>query len=437
MPEPDSTAVIPTYTPPAPNVPVNCPASHPIHWPSVLQIGFSLLAILSFWGMAFSLFVVITAQKFNPPVATISPQSLALTAAGFLLCGFLLLPSALYALARLINRPAWKGTFHTSPTRLVFIALCVPVLFWLGNIISRDGKLSGVFLPIIHLLSIGLPVLLLIALGRWGLQSETPQRAWGIFASGMVLGPLIIMVVETLALLGVVLLLAIWAYTQPDLADKLVQVVHQLKSGGENPATMLSSLSTYITRPPVLFTVLAFGAVLVPLIEEAIKPIGVWLLVDRLRTPQAGFAAGILSGAGYALFESLALANNSEDWLYVTFGRLGAGVIHIAATALVSWALVAAWQKGSYLRLGLAYVTAVLFHGLWNGLTITAALISLPQAYLGSLSPLLVRTGEVAPYGLAVLTLTAFTVLLLANRLSQQASRSEVAPTAASTPLTN
>ena len=38
--------------------------------------------------------------------------------------------------------------------------------------------------------------------------------------------------------------------------------------------------------------------------------------------------------------------------------------------------MASAWQKKSYFRLGLAYLAAVLVHGLWNGLLILAGILT-------------------------------------------------------------
>ncbi len=106
------------------------------------------------------------------------------------------------------------------------------------------------------------------------------------------------------------------------------------------------------------------------MIEEALKPIGVWLLFGRRLTPAAGFAAGALSGAGYALIESLALTSSGEAWSSLVLARTGTSAVHILTAGLTGWALVLAWQKRRFLPLLLAYLCAVMIHGLWNGLTL-------------------------------------------------------------------
>ena len=128
----------------------------------------------------------------------------------------------------------------------------------------------------------------------------------------------------------------------------------------------------------VIYAGLAFFAVLVPLLEEAIKPIGVWLLCGRRLTPGQGFAAGVLSGAGFALMETLGYSSATVDnWLGITLARAGTGVMHITTTALVSWALASTWKDGRYVRVFLTYLAAVIIHGVWNSLTVGLAALGL------------------------------------------------------------
>jgi hypothetical protein len=155
----------------------------------------------------------------------------------------------------------------------------------------------------------------------------------------------------------------------------------------------------------------------VPLIEEVFKPVGVWLLIGRRWRPAAGFAAGALSGAGYALFESLALSSRGIEWATLATARMGTGVIHIFTAALTGWGLVMAWERRRFVTLGLAYLAAVLIHGLWNGLTLFSTYAALAKMQTFPLEmPRLVRLGSVAPYGLVALAVVALFSLLWANR---------------------
>jgi hypothetical protein len=59
----------------------------------------------------------------------------------------------------------------------------------------------------------------------------------------------------------------------------------------------------------------------------------------------------------------------------------------------------------------------VIFHGLWNGLTVISVFASLGTAFPSLESPAwMERLGVVTPLALGMMTLLAFTALLAANR---------------------
>ena len=151
------------------------------------------------------------------------------------------------------------------------------------------------------------------------------------------------------------------------------------------------------------------------MIEEQIKPIGVWLLAGRQLTPAEGYALGALSGAGYALVESLFLTSSGQDWTVIILARIGTSAVHILTAGLMGWALATAWGEARYLRLGAVYLLAVLIHGLWNGLTIANVFANLSQAHIANVS-VISQIGQVAPYALAGLAGASFLTILLINQ---------------------
>jgi hypothetical protein len=192
----------------------------------------------------------------------------------------------------------------------------------------------------------------------------------------------------------------------------------QIRNGVDDPEQILNSLRPFVTNPFVIFALLSYGAVLVPLIEELIKPLGVWFLAGKDITPRQGFVYGALCGAGYALFESLAVSSNGQDWAFIILARAGTGVIHITTTALSGWALASAWEKNKYLQLGITYLTVVTIHGLWNGLTISAGINAIPNIQeVSRLNAVVGRIGVGAPLGLVVLLVGCLWLLVLANRI--------------------
>ncbi len=344
------------------------PTQAPLHWPSILQFVLSMLALFGLWGSAIGTVVIGLIDSSQAAIAFY------LMAAGLFLSGLLLLlPSLTFTGLRLAGRPL-KNELHLGllrPTLLIFV---LPLILLAGNWSANQTGIGQLILPFAHVLAVGLPVWWIAYLTVRNLPLGSLQRRWGVFTSGLVLGPALILVLETLALIVFGLIAYLAVLSQPDLLNELMRLSRNLRSLQSSPQDVLNVLGPYMTRPGLIFAVLAFGAGIVPLIEETIKPIGVWLLAGRNLTPAAGFAAGALSGAGYALFESLALSSSSgNDWLYLVIARIGTAVIHILTTGLTGWALALAWREKRYLRLGAVYLLAVLIHGSWNSLSLLSS----------------------------------------------------------------
>lgn len=386
------------------------------HWPSVFQLGLSLLAFLTLFSFAAVLAGVGLLQIFNPEIFVFDTTPIFLMAAGTGMSSLLLLPSAWYALLRVIGRPAEEpgrlGRAVRSVTRPVLLVLIIILVVLLGDYVYRSGLFEWVLLPPLHLLAVGLPVLLLVSLGWRGLPTGSLQRSWGVFASGLVLGPLLTLAAELFAILVMVLFGIIYISMRPDLLQELMVLGEQLEQFREAPERALPLISPYLSQPAVLFTVLSFTAGIVPLIEELFKPVGVWLLAGRRLTAAEGFVSGLISGAGFALFENLAFTSTGAEWTVSVVLRMGTGLLHILTAGLTGWALALAWSHRRYLRLLVIFFCAVLLHAVWNGLALvtSVSILSLPpQIDTQTLANL-------AGMALIMITFVSFTILLGLNR---------------------
>lgn len=391
------------------------------HTTSIWQLGLSLVGLSLFWGAALVIAMVGLLQLFSRTASPADALSLFLMSGGLLLCGILLLPSASFALLNIQGRPRSKGISLPNKLSPTILILIIPLVLLLGYWASKLDTLAWLLLPLLHIFAIGLPILLLVYIALHCLPSASPQRNWGVFASGLTLGPMLIFFIEIMALVAILIIWIIWLALRPDLVEQLYILTEKLQDTTYLSEDVLEILGPYLFKPMVVFAMFSFGAVIIPLIEEAIKPIGVWLLVGSPLTPALGFTAGALSGAGYALLESLALSSaGGEDWLAVVVARAGTAGIHILTTALMGWALANAWQKGSYMRLGLVYVLAVLVHGLWNGLTLLVVLGDFSNFYLvEGTHPMISQLFIFAPYGLIIIALISYLALFLVNKKLQ------------------
>jgi hypothetical protein len=398
-----------------------------IDWPSILHLTLSLLAAFACW--TFALVFVLGAIMNYASAGVLSDQlvSYCLLAGSTAFGGVLLIPSAFYAMLRLSGRSfTWVGWVEAWFRRLsgpspVFLLLAVVLAA--GYFVAKFPQIAWLVLPFLHVLAVGLPVLWLGRLGWRGLASGSSQRLWGIFGIGLIIGPSLIMVFELAALAGVLLIGVVYASFDPELTRQLMTLNARLQSSAGSPEEMLELVMPYLTRPLVLFTVFTITAGIVPLIEEIFKPIGAWLLVGKNITPWEGFTAGLLSGAGYALFENMLLSTSAGgDWMEIVVARMGTGILHILTSGLSGWALALAWGQGRYLRLGVTYLAAVLIHAAWNSL----ALLTGAQGF----SPAGITTGmdfvqvsQAATIGLGAMALIMLVLLLASNAsLRRQAS---------------
>ncbi len=393
-------------------IPENKPAQA-THWPSILQFVFSSLGILVAGGLSGTMLIAGILQLFSG--STLEAATILTYAATGFFVGVLLLPSTILSLARITGREInfgkpWQtiqGVLH--PKRLI---LLFPVIILIGHWANQQEAISWLILPPIHLLAVSIPILWLLWLGIRQLKQFSSQRAWGIFTSGLILGPAAIFAFEIPALLFVFFLGAFSLALNPESILELEQLLRTIEYMSPDSTEALEFLTQIINNPTAIFFAISFFSVIVPLIEEALKPIGVWLLARRALSPREGFMAGIISGAGYALFENLGNIALGSSWSTLVLGRVGTSIMHIFTAGIIGYTLALAWKENRYLRLGAAYLLAIIIHGLWNGLAILSAIagLNLEDAILPAY---MMPTSTIA---MIAMTTGLFILLILANR---------------------
>lgn len=389
------------------------------HWLSLGQLLLSGLGFLLFAaGGALLLLMGLAAMLGGRSITVQTLPFFSLMWVCGLVC-LLLLPSIVLSIRQLLDKPQpawqWRGEFRAASLAMVAWPLAIAA----GTYVSRTGSLDWLFLPPLQLLVVGLPLWWLIEFGRRGLEDNGLQRTWGILSAGLLVSPVVATFVELVAMIGVVVLFVIWLSSQPGAVEQMSLLAQRLSNAGTDPEVILRILRPVAMNPAVLITVLLTVSGLVPLIEELVKPLGLWVLVGRKLTPAQGFLGGLLCGAAFALMESLgSIASPSgQEWLSLVLGRTGTGILHTVTTGLMGWALASTWQDGRYLRLAGTYLLAAALHGLWNVFGILMALPSLfGTAAVTGTAEVFLRLGQIAPLVLLVLAIILFLILLGSNR---------------------
>ncbi len=121
---------------------------------------------------------------------------------------------------------------------------------------------------------------------------------------------------------------------------------------------------------------LLFLGLLVPVIEESLKTAAIWPFLPAGLSSDEAFLGGALGGAGFALAEALFVTQPMAGWVVTAVARSGATLMHALATGLACWGLAEALTRRRWLEGGVALLSSIVLHGLWN---ISAVAIGLSQ----------------------------------------------------------
>ncbi|MCS6906346.1 MAG: PrsW family glutamic-type intramembrane protease [Anaerolineales bacterium] len=371
-------------------------------------------------------FLLYSFLELVPPSPNVeNAVSLLLLASGFFTAGLLLIPPTVLSFCRSFGWkvPVWITSLRLPPFALLVAAY--PLVLLGGALLSSQTLSAYLALPVFHIAAIGIPVAAVLQISLRGVRDVSPQRKWGALSVGLILTPLLILILELFAFIFPGALLGIWASIEPERLRQLSRLSETLGQPSTDPQVVLEALQPYLVEPAVVLILLFFAALVVPLIEEAIKPLAVWMLYGHTRSTLDGFVAGALCGAGYALLESFMLGSNPSQWLLAVLGRSGTGALHIFTSALVGAALASVWQNRRYIQLILAYLTAVFFHGVWNSFAVLSALRSISPTTEGFWAlPLSQNLALVAPLAIIALAGLGMIGLWLFNQQLRQGHQS-------------
>lgn len=286
--------------------------------------------------------------------------------------GFFLAPlvggalAVYYGIRGILRKPSPR---FTLPHPVIFFGLTV-VTFIVAIVLWHIDQSPGPALAVLPLVCLGvaLPALTLLAYTTWRLRMPTSRRhIWMSLIYGSTLAALIALILNTIG--EVIVVLFIYA-TEPGSSSRI-----------PNPTGPTSD-------PSQLVGVFLLVAVMAPLVEEGVKPLGALLIMPRLRTPASAFLTGMAAGVGFSIFETLSIyvGRGEADWIVIALERLGAGFLHGVGAGMgaLAWYYVINGKgvRLRWLRAIGCFLYAVVQHGVYNGITV---LLALPQPWTKAL----------------------------------------------------
>lgn len=335
-------------------------------WRSILTVIFALSGAVFTISTALGLFIFAALNRGALLQMDTSPLTGILTASTLLAIGLLLLPAAWLSLQRL--RGSRLGSF-TVPVLRPWEWIVFPAIWALALAAAtfyNDAPGAVWYVPILHFFTIALPIYFVARIAINRIPLGTSQRAWGVFGAGMTLGPLLAIIAEGVLLLLGVVIVAVYVGLNPERMADIERLIAQIERA-PNVDSLIYQLGPLLKSPLTLLAGLTFLSFLVPIVEEITKSLGVWLVADRITFPGQGFALGVLSGAGFALAESLSASLTADEtWAATLSMRAISGSMHMLASGLFGWGIAYARLEKRYPRMIAMAILAMLLHSAWN-----------------------------------------------------------------------
>jgi RsiW-degrading membrane proteinase PrsW (M82 family) len=291
------------------------------------------------------------------------------------------------------------------------------------------GIVSAYVFPPFHVVAQAMPPLIVLALAGWAAfprrsdvgQADTrsvPYRpTWRQLVTQLTYGSLgavsMSMLLEVVLLVLVVLVVVVLVVLIPGRLATWQDLLGVIRS---NPNWQDDSdlARRVLTMPETLVLLLCTTLIIAPLVEEAVKALGVALMSHRVRSASTALIFGLACGAGFAVAESWlngAGATDPAQWGEVAVLRFGASLMHCLTGALMGlgW-YYAIWQRKPWRLLG-TYLLCLGIHILWN---IVATALGVVPVQLGGEGPL--SPASIASYFMGGLLLV-YTAAMLAGLL--------------------
>ena len=386
------------------------------HWPSLLILILLAISVMFVFLIALALcigsIVNLVSNDGDP-----AGQMISAFAYGFEMV--ILLVCAWFVLQKTMGREQadLPFKFPFAMWQVIAILGLVGISVLVGGIVAyvKIVWLSWIVLPLLTVLVITPPIWLLLGLGANKIELGSRWHVFGALGLGLSIGPFVMIMLEVVMLVVVVCVgIFVIAVQQPALFQEVTNLENIVELQ-KNQEAILKLVAPFISNPSVVAIMLGYISLIVPMIEELLKPLGVWIFAKKIDSPAQGFAMGLLGGAAFALIESLnASGDGSASWPFIVSVRTMTSLLHVTTSGLVGWAIVSAFKEKRSIRFFTAYFGAVTLHGVWNACAVGVGLSTIGES-IGK-PEWLFNYAPATLCGMIVLAIGMFSILITANK---------------------
>jgi RsiW-degrading membrane proteinase PrsW (M82 family) len=264
---------------------------------------------------------------------------------------------------------AGRTAASVFPSPLLFLVVYgIAIVLGAGTL---EFKIAALYLfPPWHFIAASFVPLMFIAYAARRLGKTSGFRAlFTAFSWGALAATPLALIFELIFGAVFLLIAAVGLMISPDSRALIEQIQTTLlrARGTLDPNLALQLL----TNPMITGIILAYVALVVPLVEEAFKALGIAFIDPRRTALRDVVLWGVSAGAGFAIVENIFNASGSlNDWVITMLLRAGATTVHVANGILMGRGWYAARVERRWGQLGIAYVIAVILHSLWNAAAI-------------------------------------------------------------------
>jgi hypothetical protein len=245
----------------------------------------------------------------------------------------------------------------------IYVGLLFPLALGTGYLAFNRGVLPSLLGPLAHISAATIPVVFVLAILLRKGSPISAKRIWGQFLAGLWASPMVAFIVEILAAIPLIII-AFATLFQEINSQGLIEDFSRPEQWAD--PYLVTQVQELTNQPLILFLIMAFLIVFVPMAEEVIKTIGIWPVTRRGFSQSQAFIGGAIAGAGYGLFEAFFLGQPGVSWVPVMIARAGATMMHMITTALTSLGIARSRESGRWSHALRYYFGAVLLHSLWN-----------------------------------------------------------------------